>query len=127
MHLLCPVQCQTQPQSQQLIEEWLADPELPIGSVEYVPLDQSMANGGGPACLRLRLQVTQDQLQGMPSQLRLTALRYQQLRQWIERWYPEQLSLEQLVDAEQARSALEAVRQLEIELGLAPQGPYPAV
>jgi succinylarginine dihydrolase len=121
MHLLCPAQCQSQPQVQRLIDQWLADPELPIGSVEYVPLDQSMANGGGPACLRLRLQLTEEQLQGLPSQLRLTALRYQQLREWIERWYPEQLSLDQLADPQQARLGLEAVRQLEIELGLPPQ------
>lgn len=127
MHLLCPQQCQSQPQVQQLIGQWLADPELPIGSVEYVPLDQSMANGGGPACLRLRVQMTEAQLAGLPSQLRLTALRYQQLREWIERWYPEQLSPEQLADAEQARSGLEAVRRLEIELGLPPQGAVAAL
>jgi len=31
----------------------------PIGSVRYVDVRQSMRNGGGPACLRLRVTLTE--------------------------------------------------------------------
>lgn len=45
-----------------LMERIRADSDNPIDEVHYADLRQSMRNGGGPACLRLRVPVTQAQL-----------------------------------------------------------------
>ena len=111
MHLLCPLQCREDSQVRLLIEEWIADPSNPIEHVEYVPLDQSMANGGGPACLRLRVAMRPDQLQQVASGIWLTPERRQQLEEWIVKWYPEHLKLEDLRRLDLAEHALQALDQ----------------
>ena len=52
--LVAPIECRETPSVARWIERHLAS-NGPIRRVEYVDVRQSMANGGGPACLRLRV------------------------------------------------------------------------
>jgi succinylarginine dihydrolase len=57
MALIAPRECEAHPGVQAILADFLGDPECPIAAVHYVDVRQSMSNGGGPACLRLRVVV----------------------------------------------------------------------
>jgi succinylarginine dihydrolase len=82
----------------------------PIGRVEYVDVRQSMRNGGGPACLRLRVVLTEAELLAANAFQRLSAALHTRLTEWAERWYREELAPKDLADPqllEESRSALD--------------------
>ena len=54
MTLVAPTECRETPSVWAWIERHIAG-NGPIRNVEIVDVRQSMANGGGPACLRLRV------------------------------------------------------------------------
>ncbi|MDQ3078151.1 MAG: N-succinylarginine dihydrolase [Pseudomonadota bacterium] len=54
MTLVAPIECRDTPSVARWIERHLAS-NGPIRRVDFVDVRQSMANGGGPACLRLRV------------------------------------------------------------------------
>ncbi|MFL6754783.1 MAG: N-succinylarginine dihydrolase, partial [Sphingomicrobium sp.] len=87
----------------------------PIRRVEVVDVRQSMANGGGPACLRLRVvadPATVDQ------RFLVDGDKLDQLAEVIERYWPEQIHHEELqepaliAEMERARVALLETLQL---------------
>ena len=119
MLLVAPQQCRDLEAARRLIERWIADPSHPIGEVVYVPLDQSMANGGGPACLRLRMQMTEQQRHELYPVVWLTAQRRDWLEGWIRRGYPERLTIDDLARVDFAEHALAVVAELHRELGWA--------
>lgn len=92
MLLLCAQQCARMPRVRELIERFLADPGNPIEAVNFVTLDQSMSNGGGPACLRLRMQLPVDSVARFAPESRWTPARDEALRRAIERHYPDELA-----------------------------------
>ena len=55
MTLVAPTECRDSPAVKGWIDRHLSS-NGPIRRVDYVDVRQSMANGGGPACLRLRVQ-----------------------------------------------------------------------
>src|SRR5262249_13414304 len=55
MLLACARECQENPRVWQTIQAIVADKANPITGVKVFDLRQSMRNGGGPACLRLRV------------------------------------------------------------------------
>lgn len=63
-----------------------------------VDVRESMANGGGPACLRLRLPLDADQRAALPAGLRLTPARLVALAAWIEAHYRTDLHVSDLAD-----------------------------
>jgi len=111
MHLICPSQCSDSTAARSLIDAWIADPSNPIHDVRYVPLSESMANGGGPACLRLRWTLPESVLNSRMSVWRWTPDRGEEIRSWVERYYVERLSyadFQRLEFAEQATAAVAA-------------------
>ncbi len=84
----------------------------PIGAVEYMDLRESMRNGGGPACLRLRVVLTPQELAAAAPAYRLDDALYERLNDWIHSHYrdrltPEDLSGPDMID--ESRRALEAL------------------
>jgi succinylarginine dihydrolase len=94
MHLVCPKQCSESVTVRAIIDSWLADPVIPIHGVSYVALSESMANGGGPACLRLRWTLPERVVEGPMRKWRWTPERSVEIQQWIEKYYAEQLEFE---------------------------------
>jgi len=110
-HLICPSQCRESLATRSLIDGWIADSGNPIVDVAYVPLGESMANGGGPACLRLRWTLPESVVDHDLAVWRWTPERGEQLRTWIDRYYVDQLQFadfQSLEFAEQAIAAVEA-------------------
>jgi succinylarginine dihydrolase len=91
----------------------------PIGKVNFVDVRQSMRNGGGPACLRLRVVLTEDELSAVNPACLMTEETYAALCEWAETHYRETLSVEDLSDPAlmfESRQALDALTGL-LDLG----------
>lgn len=90
--LICPHHCEEVPNAAKLISSWIASPEVPIDEVRFVRLSESMANGGGPACLRLRMMLDPEEIASLSSKYRLTNGLFDRLSAAIEKCYPKSLS-----------------------------------
>ena len=80
----------------------------PIGRVEFVDVRQSMRNGGGPACLRLRVVLTEEELAGVHPGVLLDEDAIDALQKVVRRHYRDELRPEDLADPDFADEALEA-------------------
>lgn len=99
--------------------EGLVGSNGPIGRVEYVDVRQSMRNGGGPACLRLRVVLTDDELEAANPAQRFTPGLHTTLADWVERHYRDSLAPADLADPlllTESREALDALTQI-LDLG----------
>lgn len=112
MVLICPQQCQEIASARQLIERLVAAADCPIEDVHFVPLGQSMAGGGGPACLRLRVPLRAAEVARLPPQLRVTERLVDTLTQAIERWYPETLEMQDFCEPGRAHQLIQVSGQL---------------
>lgn len=82
----------------------------PITSVEVFDVKQSMRNGGGPACLRLRVVLNDDEFRAINRGVLLTDELYERLTTWVEAHYRDELSQDELGDPmllEEVRKALD--------------------
>jgi len=70
----------------------------PIGAVKYVDVRQSMRNGGGPACLRLRVVLTKAEQAAANQKMLLDDRLYEQLTAWVRKYYREELAPDDLGD-----------------------------
>jgi succinylarginine dihydrolase len=97
------------------VEQLLIGRDSPIRSVHFVDVRQSMRNGGGPACLRLRVVLSDAELAGMHQGVLFTEALHQQLRDWIERRYRDHLTPADLKDPkllEESRAALDELTRI---------------
>ncbi|CDZ79086.1 N-succinylarginine dihydrolase [Legionella massiliensis] len=98
MTLIAPTECRDSPAVKQCIDELVADKNTPIASVNYLDLKQSMCNGGGPACLRLRVPLSEQELRAMHQGIVVTDRLLDQLETWVKRHYRDQLHANDLAD-----------------------------
>ncbi|MAK60792.1 MAG: succinylarginine dihydrolase [Ponticaulis sp.] len=70
----------------------------PIGRVEYVDVRQSMRNGGGPACLRLRVVMTEAEIDAVNPAYLLTEQKIDLLQQWAKEHYRDELTAAEFAD-----------------------------
>jgi len=90
-----------------------------IAQVIFQDLDQSMAGGGGPACLRLRLPLTPCELATLAPGMVLDAAKLQRLEAWVDQYYRDELAPADLADPmllRETQEALDALTRL-LELG----------
>lgn len=107
--LICPTETRDNPRSH-AVAQALAASNGPIGRVQYVDVRQSMRNGGGPACLRLRVVLTEAELAATNAAMRLTDDLHARLSDWARRWYRDELRPADLADPDlltESRSALD--------------------
>jgi succinylarginine dihydrolase len=114
MMMIAPVEALESKQCRDVIDRMMGG-RTPISSVRHVDVRQSMRNGGGPACLRLRVLLNENELAAMHQGVLLTDTLYHALRDWIEKHYREQLSADDLADPkllQESRAALDDLSQL---------------
>lgn len=115
MALIAPVECEESPLVKSYLDALLADISNPIRQVYYVDLRQSMQNGGGPACLRLRVIMTEDEIKTVNPAVFLDNGLYQKLKSWIEKHYRDELQLDDLADPQlliEVRTALDDLTKI---------------
>ena len=87
----------------------------PIRSAHFIDVRQSMNNGGGPACLRLRVVLTDRERHAVLPNVFLTDALYGALTDWVRRHYRDRLSAADLADpalAAESRCALDELTKL---------------
>jgi succinylarginine dihydrolase len=113
--LLAPAESAATPAAAAVLERLAADPGSPIDLVRFVDLRQSMRNGGGPACLRLRVALTGDELARVAPGVLLDPPRHELLAGWVRRHYRDRLTPADLADPlllEEGRRALDELTRI---------------
>lgn len=123
MSLIAPLEVQEHERVGAFVERVISDTSNPISSVHYLDVRESMRNGGGPACLRLRVVLKDHELGAIHQGVVLTDSLSASLSDWIEKHYPDELSGDELLDPKLARSLTDALDELTQILGL--PGLYP--
>ena len=90
----------------------------PITAVEVFDVKQSMRNGGGPACLRLRVVLSGDELAAMHRGVLMTDALYERLTTWIEAHYRDSVNQADLADPMLLEESRKALDELTGILGL---------
>ncbi len=117
MMLAVPGECRENASVSRYLDE-LVEGAGPITSVEVFDVKQSMRNGGGPACLRLRVVLNDDELKAMHHGVLLTDALYERLTTWVEAHYREELSQDDLGDPMLLEEVRKALDELTGILGL---------
>ncbi|WP_095156834.1 N-succinylarginine dihydrolase [Pseudomonas sp. Irchel 3E13] len=90
-----------------------------ISEVRVFDLKQSMQNGGGPACLRLRVALNETELAAVNPGVIMTAPLYDTLTQWVDKHYRDRLVESDLADPQlltECRTALDELTRI-LQLG----------
>ncbi|PZR34078.1 N-succinylarginine dihydrolase [Caulobacter segnis] len=115
--LLAPAETRDNPRAY-AVAEGLAASNGPIGRVDYVDVRQSMRNGGGPACLRLRVVLTDEELEAVNPAQRFSPDLHKTLADWVERRYRDSLAPGDLADPLLLTESREALDELTRILSL---------
>ena len=116
--LIVPSECSQNKHVAHYLEQVVAE-DNPIHEVKIVDLRQSMSNGGGPACLRLRVVMTPEELHSINPSCLFSDDLYHKLRCWVETHYRDRLTDQDLADPlllEESRAALDELASL-LKLG----------
>ncbi len=117
MVILAPQDSQENPAARAFLERVVAA-DNPVKAVHYLDLRQSMHNGGGPACLRQRIVLTDAERTAIGAHVFFDDALHATLRAWVERHYPDRLLPRDLADPSLWRSNMVALDELTAILGL---------
>ena len=113
---LAPEECQHHRRAMDVLQS-LRD-QGTFSALKFINVRQSMRNGGGPACLRLRVLVTPAELAAVHRGVILTPTLARILRQWINRHYRDRLPPRDLADPKLITESRTALDELTRLLGL---------
>jgi len=123
MLLVAPQECQRNPAVKAYIEEMIID-DNPINQVQFFDLRQSMQNGGGPACLRLRVALNSQELAAVNPEVILDEQKYTQLCDWATRHYRDKLGANDFADPALLTESYQALDELTQLLSLGSVYPF---
>ena len=89
----------------------------PIQDAIFPDVRQSMMNGGGPACLRLRVAMNDSQLAAINQNVRFSDELEDVLTVWIHKHYRDEIVPNDLLDPALYDECLLALEELEEILG----------
>ncbi len=124
MMLIAPIECQHNPRVKACIDGLIADRINPINSVHYLDLKQSMRNGGGPACLRLRIPLNELEMQAMHQGVLVDNQLLDTLDKWVLKHYRTELTVADLIDPQLINESFQALDELTQILKLGPIYPF---
>lgn len=114
MRLVVPQECRERTAVWRYLESLVAD-DGPIRELHVFDLRESMRNGGGPACLRLRVVLTEQERRATHAGLWIDDARYAALTDWVRRHYRDRLAVSDLADPallDECRTALDDLTRL---------------
>ncbi|MDK2126668.1 N-succinylarginine dihydrolase [Parachitinimonas caeni] len=112
--IVVPEECHTTPRVWAYLQQLLQSGG-PIDEVRVFDLKQSMRNGGGPACLRLRVALNQSELAAVNPAVMMSDALFATLNGWVDKHYRDRLSTEDLGDPrllDECRTALDELTQI---------------
>jgi succinylarginine dihydrolase len=111
MVLLAPEESRENAKARAFLER-VASTERSLHRVEYLGLRQSMQNGGGPACLRLRVPLAEDEANALGGRVLFSAELHDELVAWVGRHYRDRLLPKDVCDPQLARECFAALDEL---------------
>ena len=117
MALVIPQECQENQAVARYLEQLVASGG-PVDELIHFDLRQSMRNGGGPACLRLRVALTDAESAAMHQNVIMTESLYATLVDWVGKYYRDQLEPKDLADPQLAIECQAALEELTRILAL---------
>lgn len=113
--LIAPVEARETGSVAAYLTSLTENPDSPIGDVIFVDVRESMRNGGGPACLRLRVALTPSERLSATQGFFLTEPLADALEGWVGQHYREELRPVDLADpllVDEAHQALDALTKI---------------
>lgn len=118
MLLIVPEECRNNASVWRYLQQLTASGG-PIREVRVFDLKQSMQNGGGPACLRLRVALKEQELAAVNPGVVMSHALHDTLVAWVDKHYRDRLSEADLADPQllsECRTALDELTQI-LKLG----------
>jgi succinylarginine dihydrolase len=109
--LIAPSEAEAHPKARALIYKLIE--EGVFSEVYFRDLRESMRNGGGPACLRLRIVLTPQEAAAIHPGIILTENTFRALKQWVTTHYRDRLTADDLRDPLFVEELMRAYRALE--------------
>lgn len=112
--LVVPQECRENPRVAAYLDD-LVSGAGPIGEVLVFELRESMKNGGGPACLRLRVVLTEAEREAVSAGVWIDDALFARLDAWIGKHYRDRLAPADLADPHllmESRTALDELTQI---------------
>lgn len=122
--LIAPAECERTPSVKIWLERNIGAGGGPIDAVEFFDLRESMRNGGGPACLRLRVELTAIERAAAAAGVFFTPTLDAQLVAWVKKHYRDQLRRDDLADPALLEETRRALDELTRVLGLGSIYPF---
>ena len=113
--LIAPTEVRENNKTAAVVSELIAKSGSAIGGIEYVEVRESMRNGGGPACLRLRIVMTPAERAAAAQGFFLDDALAAKLEAWVRAHYREELAPADLADPgliADTRRALDALTHI---------------
>lgn len=123
MMLVLPKESQQHEGVWRYLNEVLAQ-DNPINERKVFDLRESMANGGGPACLRLRVVLNERELAAVNPAVLMNDTLFNTLNDWVDRHYRDRLTQADLADPQLLREGREALDRLTQILNLGSVYPF---
>ncbi|MGV3344271.1 N-succinylarginine dihydrolase [Enterobacteriaceae bacterium LUAb1] len=104
-----------------VVWQWLNEmlsTQQAIDELAVFDLRESMCNGGGPACLRLRVVLTEAELAAVNPAVMMNDTLFIRLNQWVDKYYRDRLSHADLADPALLSEGREALDELTRLLNL---------
>jgi succinylarginine dihydrolase len=117
MAIVAPLDARDDDRARAVLDRILAS-GTPVRAVQYADVRQSMQNGGGPACLRLRVPLSNDEVRALAGRVIMDDALDTALVAWVERHYRDRLDPSDLADPALAREGMRALDELSSLLGL---------
>lgn len=91
--MVAPTESEENPRVRSVIADLVKGADAALADVLFLSLRESMQNGGGPACLRTRVVLNQEEQSAIPPGLFFSEQLFNELTSWVKRYYRESLSL----------------------------------
>lgn len=114
MAIIAPTDCKENPAVSAYLTS-LVKQNTPIKHVYYHDVKESMRNGGGPACLRLRVAMTEKEYAAVNQNTLINDIQFERLNTWVDKHYRDTLHVNDLCDPQlliESRTALDELTQL---------------
>lgn len=115
MSLIVPEECRQKENVWAYLQTLVESQQTPIRAIRSFDLRESMRNGGGPACLRLRVALNASELNAVNPHSLMTQARYDALVTWVTTHYRDRFSTQDLADPQlidEVHTALDALTTL---------------
>jgi succinylarginine dihydrolase len=111
MCILAPKESEERPRARAFLERVVAG-DNPVKAVHYLDVRESMNNGGGPACLRQRIRLSEEERGSVKARVFYDEALHKDLEAWVTKHYRERLGPDDLRDPALAREGLAALDEL---------------